>query len=60
MGWHKLIIFEKDKEHAANLHLMADSNKVDISYSESVLDFSNHKVLEQSYDNLLNNSHILT
>ena len=39
---------------------MADSDKDEVFDSESDLDFSNQKELEQAFDNLLNDSHILT
>lgn len=51
---------EKDEEHAVNICLIADSDKEEVFDSKSDLDFSNKKILEQAFDNLLNDSHILT
>lgn len=50
---------KKDEKHVANLCLMADSHKDQVFDFGSVSDFSNHKKLEQVFDNLLNESHIL-
>lgn len=51
---------ERDQEHATNLCLMADFDTEEVFDFESVLDFSYHKELEQVFDNLLNDSYILT
>ncbi|KAG4982402.1 hypothetical protein JHK87_027151 [Glycine soja] len=51
---------EREDEHVANLCLITNSNKEDVFDSKSVLDFLNHKELEQAFNNLLNGSHILT
>lgn len=51
---------EREDEHVANLCLITNLNKEDVFDSKSVLDFLNHKELEQAFNNLLNGSHILT
>lgn len=40
---------EKDEEHATNLCLMADLAKYEVFDSESDMDISNQKVLEQIF-----------
>jgi len=46
----------EDEEHVVNLCLMTNFDKQEVFDSESVLDYSNHKELEEAFDNLLNDT----